>query len=152
VDESPPGGRSGLASPAAGAEPVLPGALRGAVLLIAFEAAAVGALAAFLLYEDLTAPAASLLGALFVTGFAIGAAVALAALARALHRRRGGARGPAIVLQLMLLPIGYYMVKGGLGWVGLPLLALGLLVCGLLVSPATTRALGLAERRPNQPG
>ena len=58
-------------------------------------------------------------------------------------RRRAGARAPAIVLQLMLLPIGYYMIQGGLGWLGVPLIILGVAVCGLLVSPPTTRALGV---------
>jgi hypothetical protein len=124
----------------------LPGTLRAAVLLIAAEAVAVGVVAAFLVYEDLTGTASSLAGALFVTGFAVAATAILAALARALHRRRGGARGLAVVLQLMLLPIGYYMVTGGVAWLGWPLLALGLVVAALLVSPATTHALGLDQR------
>lgn len=121
----------------------LPVTLRTAIVLIAAESVAVTAVAGFLVFEDLTATATNLTGALFVTAFAVAAAATLAALARALHRRRGGARGLAVVLQLMLMPIGYYMIKGGLGWLGGPLMALGLLVCALLVAPASTGALGL---------
>lgn len=121
----------------------LPGPLRWAVWLLVGEALGVALIAAFLVYEDLTATATNLLVAVFVTGFAALVAIAFFALARALARRRPGARGPAIVLQLMLLPIGFFMVQGGLGWVGIPLIALGLLVCTLLVSPPTTKALGL---------
>jgi hypothetical protein len=124
----------------------LPGMLRAAVLLMAVESLAVGGLALFLVYEDLTAPAASLVGALLVTAFTLGAAGTLGGLARALYHRRGGARGLSIVLQLMLLPIGYYMAKGELAWLGVPLIGLGLLVSGLLLAPSTTEALGLAER------
>jgi hypothetical protein len=121
----------------------VPGSLRWAVWLLRGEAVALGLLAAFLIYEDLTGTANDLASALFVTGFAVAGAAALWALAVALYRRRAGARAPAIVLQLMLLPVGYYMIQGGLGWLGVPLFALGLLVCGLLVSPPTTRALGV---------
>ena len=130
-----PGMVAGGNSQGGAVDETLPGTLRAAVLLIAAEAAAVGVVAAFLVYEDLTASATSLAGALFVTGFAVAAAAALAALARALHRRRGGARGLAIVLQLMLLPIGYYMVTGGLAWLGWPLMALGLAGGGVAGEP-----------------
>jgi hypothetical protein len=123
--------------------PRSPTALRWAVWLLLGEAVAVAGVAAFLAYEDITATTVNLAAALPVTGFAVLAAGLLAALARALWRRRSGARAPAIVLQLMLLPVGYYMVQGGLAWLGVPLMALGLTVCVLIVSPSTTRALGL---------
>jgi hypothetical protein len=126
-------------------EPV-PAPLRAAVVLVAAEAAAVAALAVVLAYEDLTGSATTLAGAIAVTGFAAAGAAVLAALARALHRRRGGARGITIVLQLMLLAIGYYATTGGQAWAGVPTLVVALAVCGLLITPASTRALGLADR------
>jgi hypothetical protein len=125
------------------AAPTVPAPLRWAVWLLAGEAVALGLLAAYLVYQDLTATVTDLASALTVTGFTVAGAVGLWALAVALWRRRPAARGPAIVLQLMLLPIGYYMTQGGLAWLGVPLLALGLLVSGLLVSPSTNRALGV---------
>ncbi|MEU7586124.1 hypothetical protein AB0A95_07475 [Micromonospora sp. NPDC049230] len=119
-----------------------PVTLRWAVRLLWAEAVAVGLIAAWLVWADLTATTTDLASALLVTAFAIGAAVVLWALGRALSRRKAGARAPAIVLQLMLLPIGWFMIQGGLGWLGVPLMALGLGVGWLLVSPPTTRALG----------
>ncbi|HEX7744445.1 MAG TPA: hypothetical protein VF462_04185 [Micromonosporaceae bacterium] len=127
----------------AGDAEIFPAALRWAVWLLRAEAVALGLVAAFLVYEDFTAQASDLTSALLVTAFAAGGAVALWLLGGALANRRAAARAPAIVLQLMLLPIGYYMTTGGMGWLGLPLMALGLVVCGLLLSPPTARALGL---------
>lgn len=120
----------------------IPVTLRWAVRLLWAEAVAVGLIAAWLVWADLTAATRDLLSALLVTAFAVGAAVVLWALGRALLRRQAGARAPAIVLQLMLLPIGWFMIQAGLGWLGVPLMALGLGVSWLLVSPPTTRALG----------
>ncbi|MET8910718.1 hypothetical protein [Micromonospora sp. NPDC004551] len=120
----------------------VPGTLRWAVLLLRAEAVALGLVAAWLIWSDLTARTTHLTSALLVTAFAIGGAAVLWALGGALGRRRAGARAPAIVLQLMLLPIGYYMIQGGLGWLGVPLMVLGLGVAGLLVSTPTNRALG----------
>ncbi|HEX5594624.1 MAG TPA: hypothetical protein VFX61_01170 [Micromonosporaceae bacterium] len=107
------------------------------------EAVALAGVAAYLVYKDVTATATDLVSALLVTGFAIAGAVVLWALAVALGRFRSGARAPVIVLQLMLLPIGYYMIQGGLAWLGAPLITLGLLLCGLLLSPSSSKALGV---------
>ncbi|MGI5214575.1 hypothetical protein [Plantactinospora sp. CA-290183] len=123
-----------------------PGPLRWAVWLLRAEAVALALLTVFLVYETVTADD-GLLGGVFVTGFALAGAAALGALAVALDRRRAAARAPAMVLQLMLLPVGYYMIQGGLGWLGAPLMALGLLVCALLVSTPTNRALGFGAER-----
>ncbi|MGW3606107.1 hypothetical protein [Micromonospora sp. NPDC005161] len=120
----------------------IPVTLRWAVRLLWAEAVAVGLIAAWLVWADLTTATRDLLSALLVTAFAVGATVALWALGRALLRRQAGARAPAIVLQLMLLPIGWFIIRAGLGWLGVPLMALGLGVSWLLVSPPTTRALG----------
>jgi len=130
---------------------VLPGTLRWAVWLLRAEAVALGGLVVAFLgliifsrsAESEDSQVTDLTAAILVSAFAAAAAVALWLLGTALANRRVRARAPAIVLQLMLLPIGYYMTTGGLGWLGIPLIALGLLVAGLLVSPPTTRAFGL---------
>ncbi|MEV1142363.1 hypothetical protein [Micromonospora sp. NPDC049799] len=120
----------------------IPVTLRWAVRILRAEAVAVGLVAAWLVWADLTAETTDLPSALLVTAFAVGAAAALWALGGALAHRRAGARAPAIVLQLMLLPIGWFMIQGGLGWLGVPLIVLGLGVTALLVSTPTNRALG----------
>jgi hypothetical protein len=110
--------------------------------LLVAEAAGLVAVVAFLLYEDLTAPASSVGGAVGVTLFAAVMAGLLAMLGRALWRRRGWARAPAIVLELLLLPIGYYLTTGGLAWLGLPVLAAGVGGAAALLAPATRAAVG----------
>ncbi|NES15855.1 hypothetical protein G3562_17170 [Micromonospora sp. PPF5-6] len=120
----------------------LPAPLHWAVRLLRAEAVALGLVALWLIWSDLTSPTHDLVSALLVTAFAVAGAAVLWALSGALSRRRAGGRAPAIVLQLMLLPIGWYMIQGGLGWLGLPLMVLGLGVVGLLVSAPTNRALG----------
>ncbi|MFG2058304.1 hypothetical protein ACGFI9_30210 [Micromonospora sp. NPDC048930] len=120
----------------------LPATLRWAVRLLRAEAVALGLIAVWLIWSDLTAPTHDLTSALLVTAFAVAGAAALWGLGGALARRRAGGRAPAIVLQLMLLPVGWYMIQGGLGWLGLPLMVLGLAVTGLLVSTPSNRALG----------
>ncbi|MER7440664.1 hypothetical protein [Micromonospora avicenniae] len=123
----------------------IPVTLRWAVWLLRGEAVAVGLIALWLVWADLTTDTTvGLTSALLVTAFAVAGAVALWALGGALHRRRAGARAPAIVLQLMLLPIGWYMIQGGMGWLGVPLMALGVGVSVLLVAPASNRALGFS--------
>lgn len=124
----------------------LPGSLRWAVWLLRAEGIALGLLTLFLVYATLR-ETASLVGGLFVTVFALAGAATLWALAVALSRRRAVARAAAVVLQFMLVPIGYYMIQGGLAWLGVPLIVLGLGVCGLLLSGPTNRALGLDTGR-----
>lgn len=126
-------------APASGA----PATLTWAVRLLLTEAAALALLTGYLVVEDFTAEATDLGVALALTGFAALSAVGVAALARALWRRSAGARGPAVVVQLMLLLFGYYLSQAGLWWLGGPLLVLGLATGVLVLAPATTRALGL---------
>lgn len=122
--------------------PAMPASLRWAVGLLAAESVGLGALVAFLLYEDLNAPAGSVGSAIAVTLFAALMAGLLGLLAWALWRRRGWARGPAMVLQLLMLPIGYYMITGAVAWLGLLVVAIGLGGAGALLAPATRAALG----------
>ncbi|MFY1675405.1 hypothetical protein ACN27G_36650 [Plantactinospora sp. WMMB334] len=124
-----------------------PGPLRWAVWLLRAEGVGLALLTLLLLYELFTATATDLLSAILVTAFAAGGAAALWLIGTALGRRRPAARAPAIVLQLMLLPIGYFMIQGGLAWLGGPLIVLGLLVVGLLISTSTNRALGFDTER-----
>ncbi len=120
-----------------------PSTLRAAVALILLEAAGAALLTAYLAWRDLTGAARDIGVAIGVTLFALLATVVLASVGRALARRRSGARGPAVVLQLMIMVVGYYMAQSPLTGAGIALIALGLVTGGLIVSPPTTRALGL---------
>jgi hypothetical protein len=120
-----------------------PGTLRGAIGLLLAETVAVTLIVGYLLYRDFTSEEVIWRDALIVTGFAAIIAVVLGLLSWALTRRRAWARGPAVVLELMLLAIGGFMISGGLAWLGILVLLLGVLGVGLLVAPGTREALGM---------
>lgn len=63
-------------------------------------------------------------------------------LAVALHQMRGWARGPAIVLEMLLIPIGY-MALSGVVAIGALVMLSGLVGAGMLLAPSTRGALGL---------
>ncbi|WP_434975013.1 hypothetical protein [Streptomyces collinus] len=82
-----------------------------------------------------------------VTGGVTLAVLALLPLlaARGLLLRRGWSRGPAVITQIMALPVAYNLLKADSmaipGGIALAVVAVASLV--LLVNPATTRALGI---------
>jgi hypothetical protein len=119
----------------------MPRTLRWAVVLLAIEAAGLAALLVFLIYEDLFATASSATGAVVVTVYTALMAGLLGLLAWGLARRRTWARGPAIVLQILALPIGYSMATSGLAWPGIVLIVAGLSGAAALLAPSTRAAL-----------
>ena len=67
-------------------------------------------------------------------------ALLIAAVAAALWRGRRWGRTPAIVVQVVVIAVGVWMIapSGRIGW-GTALLVVGLVIGGLLVSPAANR-------------
>lgn len=106
---------------------------------------AIGALAGAVLLglAALTGPAVSTASAISTVVVALLLAVVFVALARLLQRRNRAARGPALVLQLLLIPIGWYMARGGTPLVGVPLLVVAVVGAGALLAPATRAELGI---------
>jgi hypothetical protein len=119
-----------------------PASLRWAVWLLAAQATVLTAGFLFLLYEDFTGAASSAGSAAAVTLFVVVLAGLFGVFAFYLRQRRMWPRGPSIVLELLLVPIGYSMVGGGLAIVGIPLMLVGLVGAGLLLAPSTRAALG----------
>lgn len=117
--------------------------LRAAVSLLAVEAAALYVVVGWLIYEDLTGTPETRRGALAVILYAAMMATFLAGLAFALWRRQRWARGPAMVLQLLMLPMGYTMVSAGAIWLGAPVMLAGLGGALSLAAPSTRAALGV---------
>jgi hypothetical protein len=118
-----------------------PAVLRWAIAIFAVDTAGVWAYVGFLIYADLTRPDDGR-GVAVTVYFGL-YALAFAGITYALLRRRSWARGPAIVLQLMLAAIGYYMIQGGLTSVGVPVLSLAVIGIGLLLMPASREGLGV---------
>lgn len=118
-----------------------PVTLRIAVLLLAAEAVALGALAVVLLVSDLRGGASTQTGAIGVIGYVVVIAALLGLLTWGLRGRRAWARGAAIVLHMFLLPLGFALVSNGNLLGGVVLLA-GIGGCVVLLAPATRVAVG----------
>jgi small-conductance mechanosensitive channel len=118
-----------------------PPSLRTALLLLGGETVLLALLTGFLVYADFSADRATVTTAIGTTAFAVLLTGLLGLFTWALFRRRAWARGPAIVLQLLLVPIGVTMFAGGLPTVGIPTILLGLVGAGSLLAPTTREAL-----------
>jgi hypothetical protein len=121
---------------------VVPVTLVWAVRLLYLQAVALAALTAYLIYLDVTI-ADSVGVAVGLTVLAAAGVVFVVLVARALSRRRLGSRGPAIVIQLMVIATGGFLLQTGPPWLGGTLIVLGVVVGVLVVLPASTRALGV---------
>ncbi|MCM4076935.1 hypothetical protein [Paractinoplanes hotanensis] len=120
-----------------------PSTLVWAVRLLYLECAALAGLTIYLIVLDLTRPSVNVGMAVALTVFAALGVAAVFVVARALGRRQRGARGPAIVVQLFTIAAGGFLLQVGPSWLGLVLMALGVLVGLLIVLPPSTRALGI---------
>jgi hypothetical protein len=118
-----------------------PRTLRWAAVVVGVEAAAIGAGALFLLYLVLTSTADSMSRALAeVVVVGAGAAV-LGTAAVGLWRVAGWARGPVVVLQLLLAALAYTTAfEAGRPAVGLPVLVLVATELYLLATPESRLA------------
>ena len=72
---------------------------------------------------------------LLEAGFAVLVGVLLLALARGLEAVRGWSRSPAVVLQLLALPVGAGLVQGGVFYAAVPVLGLAAAVLYQLATP-----------------
>ncbi|WP_250027537.1 hypothetical protein [Paractinoplanes maris] len=120
-----------------------PATLVWAVRLLYLECAALAGLTVYLIVLDVTSPSVNVGMAVALTVFTALGVAAVFFVARGLGRRQRGARGPAIVIQLFTIAAGGFLLQVGPVWLGLVLMALGLLVGLLIVLPPSTRALGI---------
>jgi hypothetical protein len=112
---------------------------------LALEALALAATAGYFGYQALVGQATSARGALMVILYTAVMAAIVGALAFALGRGRGAARSPAIVLQILLVPLGGYLISLQQYQVGVPAVLAGVVGVYSLLSVATREAL---ERTP----
>ncbi len=122
-----------------------PRRLTAAAVLTGLEGVAIAVAGLYLMGYGLLGHPASLqeaeLGGLTVL---VLAALPLAAVHGLLHARRWS-RGPAVITQLIALPVGYAMAQnsGGLLVAGAAVIAVGVAVVVLLAHPAAAEALGI---------
>jgi hypothetical protein len=115
--------------------------LRLCAALVGLQALGLAAVAVFYLVELVVATEDDPVRALVTVGLALAAAVGLALVARGLLHGRRWARSPALVTNLLVVPVAIGLLQGGLWYVGAPLLLWALAVLGLLFAPATAAAL-----------
>jgi hypothetical protein len=77
---------------------------------------------------------------LLEAGFALIAGALLLLVARGLTRTAGWARSPAVVAQLLALPVGVGLVQGRVWWAAVPVLALAVGVLYALFTPQARAA------------
>ncbi|WP_189854675.1 hypothetical protein [Streptomyces poonensis] len=129
-----------------------PGRLTAAAALAALEGAALAVGGVAMLVVGMTGDADDRRSA--VTGGVTLIVLALLPLlaARGLFLRRGWSRGPAVITQILALPVAYNLLQADSiaipGGIALAVVAVTALV--LLVNPVTTRALGI--RAPGEAG
>ena len=114
-----------------------------AVRLLFAEAAGLAVLTAYLLVQDVIGNAQSVPVAIGLTVMAAIGVAFVYLVARALARRSARARGPAIVIQLMIIASGGFLLQIGPSWAGLVLIVLAAAVGLLIILPSSTRALGV---------
>jgi hypothetical protein len=116
--------------------PEAPRSVRWAAVVVGVEAGAIGFGALVLLYLTLTSTADSLARALAEVVVVLAGAAVLAACAVGLWRVAGWARGPVIVLQLLLAALAYTTAfEAAQPLIGLPVLALVATELYLLATP-----------------
>jgi hypothetical protein len=120
----------------------LPSTLRWAIWVLVAEGVGLLGVAVFLVVDAVTGPAQSPVSATALIAFTLVMAGVLVGCGRALAHRAAWARSPAIVIQLLLVPIGWSMISVGLVAPGIGLIVIGLGGAATLLAPATRAALG----------
>ena len=105
------------------------------------QAALLAGLGAFVVAETLVATTTDVVRALVAAGLALASAAGLALVARGLLRRRRWARSPALVTNLIAVPVALGLVQGGRWYLGTPLAIWAVVVLVLLFLPSTDREL-----------
>jgi hypothetical protein len=119
----------------------VPRTLRWAATVVAVEAAALAIGALWLLYLVVTSTAESVAAAVGEVVFVAAGAAVLAAAAAGLWRVAGWARGPVVVLQLLLAALAYTTAfDAGRPEIGVPVLVLVAVVLYLLATPESRLA------------
>jgi hypothetical protein len=139
-----PPAKPATATPSTAASEGTPATVRAGVALLVVQAVAVAAITVFLVYADLSTEGADQRLAWSVTGFAVLIAALLGLLARGVARHRRWARDVAVALDLTFLAPAYYMLVGGIAWLGILVGAIALATIAVLVAPPTNRAVGEA--------
>ncbi|MBA2769398.1 MAG: hypothetical protein H0U35_09785 [Sporichthyaceae bacterium] len=115
--------------------------LRALTVLVGLQAAGLLGAAVFFGVEIAVATPDDRVRALVTALLALAAAAGLAMVARGLARQERWARAPALVTNLLVLPVSWGLLQGGRWYIGVPLSLWALTVLVLLFVPPTDAAL-----------
>ncbi len=117
--------------------------LRAALVVLVVQAASLAVLVVFLVFALGRQDTGRLVlrELLPFVVLAVVVALALGGFAWLLRRRRAWARGPVVALELMFIPVSYYLV--GISLVGILITLSSMASVTLLVAPASRTALGI---------
>ena len=124
--------------------PVSMTTLTWAVRVLFVHAVATTILAIWATWLAITGDKQSTTSAIAITLITFFFAAVFGGLAFALHQLRAWARGPAIVMELLLIFLGVTVVSG-IPLVGIVIALTGLVGAGLLLAPSTRIALGMTN-------
>ena len=117
-----------------------PSAVRVAAALVAVEGAALALIGPAYGVAGLVGDPFDRTATLLEAAMALTDGVLLLLVARGLARTAGWARSPAVVVQLLALPVGVGLVQGGVYWAAAPVLALAVAVLYALATPSARAA------------
>ncbi|MCF6523429.1 hypothetical protein [Streptomyces sp. JJ36] len=125
-----------------------PARLGAAAVLTALEGTVIAAFGLYSLVLVFAGDPDGLVQALTMALTVLGLAALPLAAARGLWLRRRWSRGPAMIVQLLGLPVGWQMAQNGGVWTagGVVIGLVALTVLGCLVNPTATEALGIGPR------
>jgi len=129
----------------AGAPADLPRPLLAVAGLVALQAIGLVGIGLFLVVEAVVATASDVVAALVSALLALLAGAGLLLVARGLFHRGRWARSPALVLNLIGVPVAIGLLQGGRWYVGIPLLLWSVAVLVLLFSAPVNAALEDAD-------
>lgn len=131
-----------------GAGPIRPRGVTVAAVLTGVQGAVVAALGLTMLVLLFTSEPDNVTQAVTGAATVLGLAVLPLAAGHGLWRLRRWSRGPAVIVQLLSLPVSWHLLGLGGLWTLVAALVAGvaLAVLGCLVNPASTEALGVVPR------
>ena len=121
--------------------PAAPPSLRTAAALVGLQGTVLVGTGVFFAVETVVAESFDELGAWLIGVMALVAGVVVLLVARGLLAARPWARSPALLVQVLSLPVGIQLLQGGRWYLGVPALVVALVAGWCLFAPATGRAL-----------
>jgi hypothetical protein len=117
--------------------PRRPATLLVAAALVCLQSLVIVAFGGYLAIQGLVGEPSSVLTAEIAGALALVAGAGLLAVARGVGRGRRWSRSPAVLTQVLSLPVGWGLVQGGRPEIGLPVMSVAVATLVLLFLPAS---------------